>query len=174
MNKYRPLWKRLLDEDTISSLGLSRGISIPFLIGAYYQKGLISDDDLQNSTCIEKVLDRIANSIGKNWLLVERCGDYDESRDYNDQVESYQIIMVLQYPQGDDKISKRPHYRSKIFFPKEWKDSGDLILKLWEFYGRCIQNRTFSWRQDCWHPFQDNVRSNSGKIINELLTINNL
>ena len=35
MNRYLPLWKRLLDEQALTKLHLVRGYSIPMFIGVY-------------------------------------------------------------------------------------------------------------------------------------------
>ena len=173
MNRYLPLWKRLLDEQALTKLHLVRGYSIPMFIGVYYSKGILNNDDLQDSRCIKKVFDKIVNSIGQSKLIIEHCGDLDEFQDFDEQIGNNTIVLIIQRLQEDDKLTGRRSYKDKIFFPKQWSDyNGDLILKLWEMYGDQIKQHNFSRGTDdyIWRPFQNNVLSN-GKMVDEKSTI---
>lgn len=53
------LWLRVLDIDTRKKLRLNYGVTIPFMVGAYYVNGYLRDDDLTSADCIKYILQDI-------------------------------------------------------------------------------------------------------------------
>lgn len=167
------LWKHLLDQETLAALHLVRGVSIPFIVGVYYQRGWLNEADLQTSKCIKDVFDIIVHNIGNDFLIIEDCiQNEDIQGTYTEKILNNVNILILQRPQNDDNLNGRKDYRQKIYFPKPWDFCGSPILQLWEFYKDQISQKNFSWNTtpSQWVPFS----TGSNAEVNEISIIQNL
>ena len=70
------LWKQILSKEFLTKIKASDGISIPFIVGTYYECGIISEEMLNSKECIGFILADIVSNIEKgNELALFRCGN---------------------------------------------------------------------------------------------------
>jgi|GEM_PF-6060882 len=136
------LWKRLLDNK--ETFGFRNGFTIPFIVGAYYRRGLLNEDDLQTSRCIRFVLTKILETceIGKE-VAIFSCGLREK--------------YVLQY------INDRGQYIKKadnlninhiIYLDLSLSNNfDDLVNQLWNCYREHITRNEFSYEGLAWRCF---------------------
>lgn len=70
------LWKQILSKDFLTKINATDGISIPFIVGTYYECGIISEEMLNSKECIGCILTDIVSNLEKgNELALFRCGN---------------------------------------------------------------------------------------------------
>ena len=141
------LWKRMLEEKHL--LGFDHGFTIPFLIGAYYKRGFLKDEELQTSQCMRFVLTTIYNTTqqGKE-VVIFKCGSHEK--------------LVLQYvidgkrtQQQIESIKKDNLNINHIIYLdfdvfRHAYTLETLVDELWNRYKKSIMNHNFSYRKDGW------------------------
>lgn len=70
------LWKQILSKEFLTKINATDGISIPFIVGTYYECGIISEEMLNSKECIGFILTDIVSNLEKgNELALFRCGN---------------------------------------------------------------------------------------------------
>ncbi len=144
------LWKQMLEEKHL--LKFDYGFTIPFLIGAYYKRGFLRDEDLQTSQCIQFVLTTIYETAQQGReVAIFKCGSHEK--------------LVLQYvidggrTQEDIELIKKYNQNINhiiyldldVFRHAYTLDT--LVNELWNRYKESIMNHKFSYREGGWTAF---------------------
>lgn len=70
------LWKQILSKEFLIKIKATNGVSIPFIVGTYYECGIISEEMLNSNECIGYILTDIVSNLEKdNELALFRCGN---------------------------------------------------------------------------------------------------
>lgn len=139
------LWQQMLDNK--NRLGLENGFTIPFLVGAYWKCGFISDEQLSGPECIHYLLTKILDSTVKDLGLFICENTYEK--------------LILQYLSDSDSaiIKMTNPVIGRLSLNKTYFDSVNsltmLVSTLWETYGEFIANHRFSYDDRTWRSFSD-------------------
>ncbi len=146
------LWKQMLEKKHL--LNFNNGFTIPFIVGAYYRRGFLKDNDLQTSQCIRFIFTNILETAQQGQLLVIFKCEFREK-------------LVLQYitdggrTPNNIKSIKEQHYNIDhviyldfdVFQHPYTLDT--LIAKLWNYYQKPITTHTFSYESRTWRTLND-------------------
>lgn len=145
------LWKQMLEKKHL--LGFDHGFTIPFLIGAYYKRGFLKEEELQTSQCMRFVLTTIYETT-QQAVAIFKCGS--------------QKKLVLQYvidgkrrQQQIESIKKdNPNINHIIYLDFDVFHHAytldTLIDELWNRYKESIMNHNFSYQEEGWTAFNKN------------------
>lgn len=139
----KDLWKEIINESGYD------GVSIPYMVGKFYEKGFITEGDLQTSKCVNIVLSNITNfiTIG-NEPAILLCDQYTP------------YIPMIQMLKGMDRTEEEIQ-SIQINNPSIKNSQGDMVLylqidespditleelaeKYWDMYSDIIKNKRFS------------------------------
>lgn len=151
INTMKKLWQIALEEfvDKIHFENkplYNDGISIPMMIGIYYNVGVLSQDDLNSYKCIQYVLADILETTV--FVKITKC---------NNCLYNY-IISVKNVA---DLIDVNPHINNKIYLQLQFDGNKqsftiqEVSEKLYEKYHTAITNMTFSYNNGTWTDFND-------------------
>ena len=160
------LWERMLEKKHLLKLEHGRrleyGFTIPFLIGAYYKRGFLKDEELQTSQCIRFVLENILKTATEeNPVKIFDCSDLE-----NEPVFQYLSTKINDLGTIQHLKSYHPNIESKIYWDKKEADIFDfesLVSFLWNkqstrggaTYAQLISNQHFSCHRGIWTSFND-------------------
>ena len=154
------LWSKMLSYKHL--LKLEHGYTIPFIVGAYYTHGFITEKDLLSSTCIEYILNNIRESATEeNPIKIFDCPDLS-----NEPVLQYLATGLTDY-EVQEQISWKSNIDKKIYWHhKETSvtDMNTLVKWLWsktaarggKSYGELISSKCFSCHYGRWEFYNDN------------------
>ncbi len=144
------LWVQMLEKKHL--LGFSNGFTIPFIVGAYYRREFLKEEDLQTSSCIKFLLEKVISTIKKGKeVLIFKCGNREK--------------LVLQYISDGKRTEKdiesiKEHsynighiiYLDFDVFRQPYSFE-TLVTELWNRYNEPIINHMFSYRRGDWQSF---------------------
>lgn len=144
MENY-PLWRYVI-ENLKQKTPYNLGVSVPYMVGVYYKKGLIQN--LESSECIRTILQEMVDTIQPNEeAAIFLCDSY---------TPNVPMIQMLKNRNLDDikKIKTRKSYLTNQrgepviylqldYFPKPY-DIDTLTAFFWRNYSAPIQRKTFS------------------------------
>lgn len=143
------LWQQMLENK--NQLGLGNGFTIPFLVGAYWKCGFISDEQLSGPECIQYLLSKILDSTVKDLALFICDNTYEK--------------LILQYLSDSDHaisiIKKKNPVIDRLHLNQPYFNDVNsptmLVSTLWKTYGEVIANHRFSYDNDnrTWRSFSD-------------------
>lgn len=148
------LWLNMLTT-YVSKMKYENGITIPNLIGAYYEYD--NKINLKTSDCVKLVLQEIIDSLATKCVLIQEC---PEIRQY--------VISIYKC-----EIENNNNIQGRIFFNLYDKrisangcDIDSVATYLYEIYCQPIQNKLFSYSaaQSSWNKFSEHET----KLIHEL------
>ncbi len=147
------LWKELLQPEILAKLNCVYGISIPFIVGAYYRKGLIKPEDMCSSHCIRIVFEDIRSEKANN-VIVEDC-----VKAYKEEIEDVEKIVIIK--NGHANISDTVIYGLKVF------EFNEFIDLMWSKYHTQIIQSVFSYDNDLrdWRIFTQNEEDTIDTLI---------
>ena len=147
------LWEQMLKKKHL--LNYLNGFTIPFVVGAYYKRGFLKDDDLQTSQCIRFILTNIhAAARQGEEPIIFKCGSREK--------------LVLQY------ITDGERTKADIETIKQFNHNIDRIIyldldvfthpytldtltdKLWSYYHEPITKHAFSDEKGSWQLLNEN------------------
>lgn len=162
------LWKRMLEEKHL--LKFDYGFTIPFLIGAYYKRGFLKEEDLQTSACIRFLLEKVLESAtSNNPIKLFECSELK-----NELVFQYLDANIKNYDDIQHLVTFHPNIEHIIYWHKKEtsiSDFNSLVNYLWtkkstrnsDEYSQLIENHCFSCRGGVWCPFD---KDENGFITN--------
>lgn len=154
----RPLWYEMLTTYK-ERMGLHTGITIPCMIGAYYEANPVLN--LTTPECLEVILSSILEA--RIPVKIFRCSDINTD-----------VISLVK--ETDISIYKgiNPHINHLIYLNNNFGGRVDFRGTEYKFqfvasilyasYAQIIQDKCFSYTNEQWHPFNEG----------ELLTINKI
>jgi len=170
MANSKTLWECVLCENTRKQLKLNHGVTIPFMVGVYFEKGILVETDLQTKECIRRLCE---------WIITNKESDPKVLIFWCDSIKEY----IIQYITAGNRTQKeiqniqregKSCIEQYIYLDDRLKginNLDDLINKLWDLYSKPIINHTFSC-QTPWIPIWGNkwekFSKNETKIIKSL------
>lgn len=156
------LWETIISESPYN------GVSIPYMVGKYYNNGRVPD--LQTSDCIRIVLEDIVNTVQPdNEAAIFPCNSY---------APFIPMIQFLRCNRSTDDLKQiltnNPRIKNSkgeivIYLQEDWKELHsleDLTRYFWNKYGEHIKQGHFSVRRTAvlqpdntyhiWGDFADN------------------
>lgn len=137
----KALWEYFQQPEILAELKCVFGVSVPFIVGAYHRRGLISREDMCCSNCIRIVLSDI-RSKEDNHILIEDC-----TKVYNSEIDGIEKVAIIK--KGGRGISNTVTYNIKEYAFDE------IVNLLWEKYRDQILNSNFSYDNETreWRAF---------------------
>lgn len=135
----KPLWKQILSEEGKRLFQLKVGPTIPFLVGAYYHKRLLSDDDLNSRASLRKVFHEITTTE-PGAVGITICPHL-----------GVEVVRITTSP------GHNPLFASNL---------DEYIDNLWERYGRYISSRKFSidTADHSWREFDETEKEQLNQL----------
>ena len=155
----RPLWYEMLTTYK-EWMGLHTGITIPCMIGAYYE----ADHSLNLTTpqCLEVILSSILEA--RIPVKIFRCSDINTD-----------IISLVKETDISTYKGINPHINHLIYLNNNFGGHKDFRGTEYEFqtvasilyasYAQIIQDKCFSYTNGEWHPFDDGELSMIHRIV---------
>ncbi len=131
-------------------IGFHRGFTIPFIIGAYYNRGFLESKDLDSDKCISILLDLILENVqqGKEVILLKCTGNNEPILQFLSEHSPKNIAHLKTYNNLEKKIYLGPSFYAETI--------EDLIAELWNKYGKFISAHLFSIKSiDNWGTFDN-------------------
>ena len=130
----KPLWETVI-------LGSPyNGVSIPYMVGKYYNNKQVQEQDLQTSNSIRIVLEDIVNTVQpNNAAAIFLCASYSPFMP---------MIQFLRNNRSEDELDKivanNPHIKNSkgqiaIYLQVDWAEKRSLE-DLVQFFGICMAN----------------------------------
>ncbi len=136
--------------DNKEKIGCHRGFTIPFIIGAYYNKGFLENKDLESEKCISILLDLILENVqqGNEVVLLKCTGNNEPILQYLSEQSPKNIAHIKTYDNLKKKIYLGPSFYTKTI--------EDVTTELWNKYGKYISAHLFSIKSiDNWETFDN-------------------
>lgn len=138
------------------------GFTIPFMVGAYYKRGFLTDENLQTSNCIRFVLETILKTVSEeNPVKIFDCSELE-----NELILQYLSTNVENLEEIQHLKNYHPNINHLLYWHK--KESGifdlnSLVSYLWnkestrggEKYAQLIATQRFSCHNGVWTPFNE-------------------
>lgn len=146
-------------------LKLEHGYTIPFIVGAYYKYGFITEKDLLSPTCIEYILNNILESTTKeNPIKIFDCPNLD-----NEPVLQYLSTGLTDY-ETQEQMSWKSNIDNKIYWhyrETEITDFNSLTQWIWNKpttrgnipYSKLISSKCFNCDMGSWDKFSEKQES---------------
>ena len=140
----RHLWKDIIEESGYE------GVSIPYMVGKFYQNGLIAKEDLQNANCIKIVLENIRNSDNVNdEAFIIPCDSYTPPVPmihllHNQQRTNKDITTIEKHHPNIKNTNGRPTIYLPLFGYNDILTIDDLSQRFWAMYEHQIICHKFS------------------------------
>lgn len=140
----KELYEKLLDNKKL--FNVSKGFTIPFIIGAYCLRGLLKKEELQTNLCVKKLLEIILSTAQGKDIAISMCDDcnnnlilYYESQDVMTFRKSYPSINGIIYTD----MNLEPQITT----------IEDMVNKIWEDCENNIKEKKFSIQDKEWKEF---------------------
>ncbi len=152
------LWEQMLEKKHL--LNFDYGFTIPFMVGAYYKRGFLNDDDLHTSYCIRYLLENILESASpQKPVKIFDCPELD-----NELVLQYLSTMIKDPIEVLGLEQIHPNINQMIYWHKKELnvfDLDSLVSFLWnkkstrgnDKYAQVIERQCFSCHIGVWRPF---------------------
>ena len=154
------LWSEMLKFKHL--LKLEHGYTIPFIVGAYYKYGFITERDLLSPYCIEYILNKILeSSTDNNPVKIFDCPNLS-----NEPVLQYLATGLTAY-EAQEQMSWKSNIDNKIYWhynETSVTDMNTLVKWLWskptarggKSYGELISSKYFSCHYGNWGYYNEN------------------
>ena len=149
------LWKIMLAKKSI--LGYNYGFTIPFVVGAYYKRGFLSEEDLMSSKCIGFVFTKILETVEEdNPVKLFDCSNV------HSPILQY-VSTRITTEEAQYIIDTHPNLNKKIYWNSYFKNIHDfesLVNEFWnwgenEKYSQLIIEHRFSRQPGKWEQFNE-------------------
>ncbi len=144
MEKY-PLWRYVI-ENLKQKSPYNLGVSIPYMVGIYYKKGIIQN--LETPECIRTIFQDMVDTIRPGAeVAIFLCNSYAPYIPMIQMLSSRPVIEIEKIKTQKSYLSNQEGepviYLHLDYFPKPY-NIDTLTNYFWEQYSTIIQRKTFS------------------------------